>query len=114
MKYPAEIIHMSHIGWGVKASRPLPKGAFVLELAREILTNVEMILRNPVAPSRPYFAIQLNDDWATQAKLDDNTVLCLDSSLFDNVASFENHTFVIKHSYALMSLFKLIYSYLMD
>lgn len=56
-------------------SRPLPKGAFVFVLAREILTNAEMILGNLVAPPRPSFAIHLDAYWATQAKIDDNTAL---------------------------------------
>jgi hypothetical protein len=39
--------------------------------------------------------MQLDADWATEATLDDNSALCLDSSLFGNVARFLNHRFVI-------------------
>lgn len=46
MMYAVEIFHTGNIGWGVRASRSIPKGAFVFELVGEILTNAELIVRN--------------------------------------------------------------------
>jgi hypothetical protein len=95
MKYPLEIFYTGHTRWGIRASRSIPRGAFVFELAGEILTNAEMIVRNLGAPDGPSYAMQLDADWTTEATLDDNSALCLDSSLFGNVARFLNHRFVI-------------------
>lgn len=95
MKYGVEVFQTKNTGWGVRARMPIPKGAFVFELVGEILTNAEMMLRGLVSPTGSSFAIQLDADEATEAKLDDNSALCLDSSFFGNVARFLNHRFAI-------------------
>jgi hypothetical protein len=68
MKYPREIFYTGQTGWRIKASGSIPRGTFVFELAREILTNAEMIVRNLVAPDGPSYAMQLDVDWATEAR----------------------------------------------
>jgi hypothetical protein len=59
MKYPLEIFYTGQTGWGIRVSRSIPRGAFVFELAGEILTNAKMIVRNLVAPDGPSYAMQL-------------------------------------------------------
>jgi hypothetical protein len=58
MKYPLEIFYTCHTRWGIRASRSIPRGAFVFELVGEILTNAEMIVRNLGAPDGPSYAMQ--------------------------------------------------------
>ena len=36
MKYHVEIFCTAHVGWGVRLSSPIPKGAFIFELVGEI------------------------------------------------------------------------------
>ena len=105
MKYGVEIFQTKNAGWGVRASRPIPKGAFLFELVGEILTNAEMMVRGLQAPARSSFAIQLDADLVTEARHDDNSALCLDSSFFGNVARFLNHRFVVYLSHAFLKMF---------
>jgi hypothetical protein len=41
MRYRVEVFRTAHIGWGVRTIEAIPRGAFVFELAGEILTNAE-------------------------------------------------------------------------
>lgn len=95
MKYSVEVFHMPQMGWGIRAAESIPKGAFVFEMIGEILTNAEMAVRNLVVDGGPSYGLQLDADWATEKKANDNTALCLDSTHFGNVARFLNHRFYI-------------------
>ena len=46
MKFRVEVFHTALIGWGIRAAERIPKVAFVFELTGEILTNIELIVRN--------------------------------------------------------------------
>ena len=93
MKYPVEVVHTAHMGWGLQAVKSISKGAYVFEMTGEILTNAEMGIRNLVVGDGPSFALQMDTDWATEQKSDDNTALCLDATHYGNVARFLNHKF---------------------
>lgn len=101
MKYSVEVFHTGVTGWGIRAIEPIPRGAFVFELCGEILTNAEMIVRNFVVSNGPSYGLQFDADWVTEAKLDDNTALCLDSTYFGNVARFLNHRSVTMQMFSI-------------
>lgn len=98
MKYSIEVFRTMRTGWGIRAIESIPKGAYVFEMTGEILTNAEMAIRNLVVDDGQSYALQLDADWATERKLDDNTALCLDSTHYGNVARFLNHRFDLKHA----------------
>jgi hypothetical protein len=91
MKYQVEVFRTALTGWGIRATEFIPRGAFVFELIGEILTNAEQIVRNFGVVDGQSYSMQLDADWATERKADDNTALCLDSTHFGNVARFLNH-----------------------
>lgn len=95
MKYQIEVFHTGERGWGIRATKAIPRGAFVFELSGEIVTNAEMDVRNFAVWKGPSYGLQLDADWATEKILDDNSALCLDSTFFGNVARFLNHRFVM-------------------
>jgi len=66
MKYPVEVFHTKHTGWGIQAVESIPKGAYVFEMIGEILTNVEMEIRNLVVHDGPSYALQLDAHWASE------------------------------------------------
>ena len=93
MKFRVEVFYTALIGWGIRAAERIPKGAFVFELTGEILTNVELIVRNKRADGALTYSMALDADWATEQKVDDSSALCLDSTHFGNVARFLNHRY---------------------
>lgn len=96
MRYPLEVFRTTLMGWGIRAIEPIPRGAFVFELAGEILTNAEMIVRNFGVLDGQSYGLQLDADWATEQVVNDDAALCIDSTHFGNVARFLNHRSVSK------------------
>ncbi|CAI9118053.1 OLC1v1019566C1 [Oldenlandia corymbosa var. corymbosa] len=79
-------------GWGLRTLEDLPKGAFVCEYVGEIVTNTEMFDRNSRSIGKKHtYPVLLDADWCTEGVLKDEEALCLDATLFGNVARFINH-----------------------
>ncbi|XP_074268428.1 putative inactive histone-lysine N-methyltransferase SUVR2 [Silene latifolia] len=78
-------------GWGLRALDNLPKGAFVCEFVGEILTMMELRERNLSRSNDKHsYSLLLDTDWGTRA-LKEEEFLCLDATLYGNVARFINH-----------------------
>ncbi|KAH7574830.1 hypothetical protein JRO89_XS02G0010000 [Xanthoceras sorbifolium] len=76
-------------GWGVRTLQELEKGTFVCEYVGEIVTNMELHERNEERTStdeRHTYPVLLDADWASERHLKDEEALCLDATLFGNVA----------------------------
>lgn len=80
-------------GWGLRPAEKLPRGAFVCEYVGEILTNTELYERNNqmTGKEKHTYPVILNADWGTEEVLKDEEALCLDGTLYGNVARFINH-----------------------
>nr|CAB3450392.1 unnamed protein product [Digitaria exilis] len=80
-------------GWGLRPAEKLPQGAFVCEYVGEILTNTELYERNNrlTGKEKHTYPVLLNADWGTDLVLKDEEALCLDGTLYGNVARFINH-----------------------
>ncbi|KAF6144451.1 hypothetical protein GIB67_024678 [Kingdonia uniflora] len=80
-------------GWGLRTLKKLPKGAFICEYVGEIVTNTELYERNIVSFSnkRHTYPVYLDADWGSESGLKDEEALCLDGTLYGNVARFINH-----------------------
>ena len=94
MRYAVEVFRTAHMGWGIRAAVPIPRGAFVFEMTGEILTNAEQMYRNRSLKGGSTYSLQIDADWAAERVLDDNSALCLDATRFGNVARFLNHRWV--------------------
>ncbi|KAH9622288.1 hypothetical protein KSS87_007441 [Heliosperma pusillum] len=78
-------------GWGLRALDNLPKGAFVCEFVGEILTMMELRERNLSRSNDKHsYSLLLDTDWGTR-ELKEEEFLCLDATLYGNVARFINH-----------------------
>jgi hypothetical protein len=84
-------------GWGIKVLEDVPKGAFVLEMVGEIVTNAKMLLRTFERRTEgvdPYqHTLSLDADWRREAVVDDDDALYIDGSRFSNVGRFLNHRY---------------------
>ncbi|XP_057961879.1 probable inactive histone-lysine N-methyltransferase SUVR2 isoform X2 [Malania oleifera] len=79
-------------GWGVRTLEVLPRGTFVCEYVGEILTNMELDERNKERnDERHTYPVLLDADWGSEEFLKDEEALCLDATLYGNVARFVNH-----------------------
>ncbi|CAM8987959.1 unnamed protein product [Rhodiola kirilowii] len=78
-------------GWGLRTLEDLPKGAFVCEFVGEILTLSELYFRNQSSLRNCAYAMLLDAGWASSKELTDDKALCLDASVYGNVARFINH-----------------------
>ncbi|CAM8971239.1 unnamed protein product [Rhodiola kirilowii] len=78
-------------GWGLRTLEDLPKGAFVCEYVGEILTNAELYERNTKSTLKHAYPVLLDADWGSERVLKDEEALCLDATVFGNVARFINH-----------------------
>ncbi|MCD7467422.1 hypothetical protein HAX54_004843 [Datura stramonium] len=80
-------------GWGLRTLEDLPRGAFICEYVGEVLTNAELFDRVSQSPNREEhsYPVLLDADWGSEGVLKDEEALCLDATLFGNVARFINH-----------------------
>ncbi|KAF5761900.1 putative histone-lysine N-methyltransferase chromatin remodeling SET family [Helianthus annuus] len=80
-------------GWGLRTLEDLPKGTFVCEYVGEIVTNRELFERNELNKNEEHrrYSVLLDADWSSEGFLKDEEALCLDATLFGNVARFINH-----------------------
>lgn len=81
-------------GWGLRTLEALPRGAFVCEYVGEIVTINELHERNSPSLGKEYsYRVLLDADWGSQDVLKDEKALCLDSTVYGNVARFINHRY---------------------
>lgn len=81
-------------GWGLRTLEALPRGAFVCEYVGEIVTINELHERNSLSLGKEYsYRVLLDADWGSQDVLKDEKALCLDSTVYGNVARFINHRY---------------------
>nr|XP_011457368.1 PREDICTED: histone-lysine N-methyltransferase SUVR4-like [Fragaria vesca subsp. vesca] len=79
-------------GWGLRTLEALPRGAFVCEYVGEVLTIGELHERNlPSVGKEHSYPVLLDADWDSQDMLKDEKALCLDTTVYGNVARFINH-----------------------
>ena len=79
-------------GWGVRTLEDLPAGTFVCEYVGEILTNMELDIRNNARKGHSnHYPVLLDSDWSSETMLKDEELLCLDATHYGNVARFINH-----------------------
>ncbi|KAF6168842.1 hypothetical protein GIB67_041726 [Kingdonia uniflora] len=80
-------------GWGLRTLEDLPKGTFVCEYVGEVLTNNELHERNRLSngKTRHTYPVLLDADWGSEGVLKDEEALCLDATVYGNVARFINH-----------------------
>ncbi|KAL0889117.1 hypothetical protein Bca101_013100 [Brassica carinata] len=76
-------------GWGLRTLEKLPKGAFVCELAGEILTISELVQRrNSEKLTSP---VILDAHWGSEEVSGASKALCLDGTQYGNISRFINH-----------------------
>ncbi|CAH8323068.1 unnamed protein product [Eruca vesicaria subsp. sativa] len=75
-------------GWGLRTLEKLPKGAFVCELAGEILTISELVQRSSEKLTSP---VMLDAHWGSEEVSGVNKALCLDGTHYGNISRFINH-----------------------
>ncbi|XP_075653793.1 uncharacterized protein LOC142624159 [Castanea sativa] len=80
-------------GWGLRTLQDLPKAAFVCEYVGEIVTNSELHERNlqNSGTEKHTYPVLLDADWVSEGVLKDEEALCLDATVYGNVARFINH-----------------------
>uniref|UniRef100_A0A7N0TUU4 SET domain-containing protein n=2 Tax=Kalanchoe fedtschenkoi TaxID=63787 RepID=A0A7N0TUU4_KALFE len=78
-------------GWGLRTLVDLPKGTFVCEYVGEILTVSELYLRNQSCLGNCADAVVLDAGWASSKEIKEDKALCLDATVYGNVARFINH-----------------------
>ncbi|KAL7105582.1 hypothetical protein ACP275_07G053200 [Erythranthe tilingii] len=80
-------------GWGVRTLEEIPKGGFVCEYVGEVVTTKEQFgrdLRKNSGDSQTY-SVLLDAGWSCKGILKDEDALCLDATVYGNVARFINH-----------------------
>lgn len=81
-------------GWGLRTLEDLPKGAFICEYVGEIVTNTELDERNKLSTGKKHtYPVLLDADWGSEGVLKDEEALCLDATVYGNVARFINHRY---------------------
>lgn len=82
-------------GWGLRALEELPRGAFVCEYVGEIITSSELHERNLQSSGNENhtYSVLLDADWGSEHDLEDEEALCLDATVYGNVARFINHRY---------------------
>ncbi|XP_061993038.1 uncharacterized protein LOC133710914 [Rosa rugosa] len=79
-------------GWGLRTLEDLPRGAFVCEYVGEIVTITELYERNMQSAGRRHtYTVLLDANWHSKGVLKDEEALCLDATVYGNVARFINH-----------------------
>ncbi|KAL6577211.1 hypothetical protein OROMI_011487 [Orobanche minor] len=79
-------------GWGLRTPEDVPKGAFICEYVGKVVTIRELIERNiQNTGGRQTYTVLLDADWSSKGVLKDNDTLCLDATVYGNIARFVNH-----------------------
>ncbi|KAL8048251.1 hypothetical protein ABFX02_07G052600 [Erythranthe guttata] len=80
-------------GWGVRTLEEIPKGAFVCEYVGEVVTTKEQFGRDVRKNSGDLqtYSVLLDAGWSCKGILKDEDALCLDATVYGNVARFINH-----------------------
>lgn len=78
-----------HKGWGIRMLQYLLPGRFLFEYAGEVVTNAELLRRG----DRAKFSLSLTADWQSEADEDDNSLVCIDSTVVTNVARWLNYRY---------------------
>uniref|UniRef100_A0A7N0ZSG1 SET domain-containing protein n=1 Tax=Kalanchoe fedtschenkoi TaxID=63787 RepID=A0A7N0ZSG1_KALFE len=78
-------------GWGLRTLEDLPKGAFVCEYVGEILTLKELRNRYTCNVNSDAYPVLLDAIWGFDKNLKDDRTLCLDGTIYGNIARFINH-----------------------
>ncbi|KAI3473034.1 hypothetical protein Pfo_031158 [Paulownia fortunei] len=79
-------------GWGLRTLEDIPKGAFICEYVGEVVTNKELFKRNMRNTGDKHtYTVLLDADWSSEGVLKDEQALCLDATVYGNVARFINH-----------------------
>ena len=86
-----QVFYSARKGWGVRTLEELSRGQFVCEYVGEVLTNKEHYERAASANDNERQIYILDADWASKNSLKDEEALCLDATLYGNVARFINH-----------------------
>ncbi|CDY22319.1 BnaA06g36410D [Brassica napus] len=76
-------------GWGLRTLEKLPKGAFVCELAGEILTISELVQRS--SSEKLTSPVILDAHWDSEEVSGVKRALCLDGTHYGNISRFINH-----------------------
>nr|VDC69085.1 unnamed protein product [Brassica rapa] len=76
-------------GWGLRTVEKLPKGAFVCELAGEILTISELVQRS--SSEKLTSPVILDAHWGSEEVSRVNRALCLDGTHYGNISRCINH-----------------------
>ena len=79
----------------MRAVEHIQVGTFLFELAREIVTNGELIEQNHLIHKlldfQETYTLQLHACWRAEVMANDNDSLCVDATHYGNVARFLNH-----------------------
>ncbi|KAL6522782.1 hypothetical protein OROHE_016629 [Orobanche hederae] len=79
-------------GWGLRTLEDVPKGAFICEYVGEVVTIRELFERNiQKSGGSQTYTVLLDADWSSKEVLKDNDALCLDATVYGNIARFINH-----------------------
>ncbi|KAK6161211.1 hypothetical protein DH2020_004592 [Rehmannia glutinosa] len=79
-------------GWGLRTLEDVPKGAFICEYVGEVVTNRELFERNiQNTGDKHTYPVLLDADWNSEDVVKDEEALCLDASVYGNIARFINH-----------------------
>ncbi|XP_050373382.1 uncharacterized protein LOC126791032 [Argentina anserina] len=79
-------------GWGLRTLEDLPRGAFVCEYVGEIVTCTELYERNMQSAGKKHtYTVLLDANWTSKGVLEVEEALCLDATVYGNVARFINH-----------------------
>lgn len=80
-------------GWGLRTLVDVQKGTFICEYVGEILTLSEHYLRYQTSLQYCAYTMILDAGWASSKEIKDDKdkPLCLDASVYGNVARFINH-----------------------
>ncbi|GFP83408.1 histone-lysine n-methyltransferase suvr4, partial [Phtheirospermum japonicum] len=79
-------------GWGLRTLEDLPKGAFICEYVGEVVTIRELFERNVQKMSNSQtYPVLLDAGWSSKGVLKDDEALCLDATVYGNIARFINH-----------------------
>lgn len=86
-----ELFWTGRKGWGVRTLQPVPTGSFLFEYVGQVCTNSESLQREKDGTRTYWYTLSLDADWKAEAAANDRDALCLDGTLYGNVARFVNH-----------------------
>ncbi|KAL8545114.1 hypothetical protein ACS0TY_005348 [Phlomoides rotata] len=79
-------------GWGLRTLEDIPKGAFICEYVGEVITSRESFERSlHDTGEKLTYPVVLDANWSSKGVLKDEEALCLDATIYGNVARIINH-----------------------